>query len=68
MAKVRICPMMCMVCSLLCAVYCVPQYKKDIKLLESIQWRNPEMMKDMEGKVYLVRLKSLGLFSPEQRS
>ena len=33
----------------------VPQYKKDIKLLENTQ-----------GKVYEVNLRSLGLFSPEK--
>lgn len=30
----------------------VPQYQKDIKLLESFQKRATEMVNDLEGKVY----------------
>ena len=41
----------------------VPQCKKDLKLLESIQRRAMNMGKGLEGKV----LRSLGLFSPGQR-
>jgi len=46
----------------------VPQYKKDIKLLESIQMRAGEMIMGMEGKMYEERLRSLFMFSTEQRS
>ena len=45
----------------------VPQYKKEIKLLEGILRRTTKMVKGLEGKLYKELLKSLALFSPEQR-
>ena len=45
------------------------QYQKDMKLLECIvQRRAMEMVKGLEGKMPEERLRSLGWFSPEQRS
>ena len=46
----------------------VPQNEKDTKPLESIQRRAVKMEKSLEGKMHEDRLRSLGWFSPEQRS
>lgn len=45
-----------------------PQYKKDKKLLKSVQRRTEKMVKVLKGKVCEDRLGSLGSFSPVQRS
>lgn len=46
-----------------CVQVWVPQYKKDIKLLNSIKRRTAKMIKSAQGQIYKEKLKSLGLIS-----
>lgn len=45
-----------------------PQNKKDKKLLDSVQRRAMKVVNGQGGKMFEDRLRSLGVFSPEQRS
>jgi len=46
----------------------LPQWRKGIKLLQSIQRRAMKMVKSLNGKVCEEQLRSLGMLSPGQRS
>jgi len=51
----------------LLANFGVSQYRKDMKHLEQFQRRATRMVKYLEDKMYEEQLRSLGLFSLEQR-
>ncbi|KAJ7422840.1 hypothetical protein WISP_36449 [Willisornis vidua] len=46
--------------------FCVAQYKKDIKLLETIQRRAMKMVNSLDEKLHAEWLRLLGLFSVEK--
>lgn len=57
-------------CSLVSSTACgfrVPEYRKNIKLLENVQKRASKAAKGLEGKMDEELLRSLGLPSPEQK-
>lgn len=61
-------PLLCGLIFQHCIKVSMPQYKKEIELLESIQWRVTKLVGDLEAKTYEEQLRALDLFSPEQRN
>lgn len=48
-------------------LFWVPQYKNDIKLLETVQRKATKVVKVLEGKAYEGWLRSHALLSAEQK-
>ena len=48
------------------AQFWAPQFRKDVELLERVQWKTTEMMRGLQCLSYEERLRDLGLFCLEK--
>ena len=49
-----------------CVQFWAPQFRKDVELLERVQWKTTEMMRGLQCLSYEERLRDLGLFCLEK--